>query len=44
MDDSKCRSHCFPFENVLVRESIGSCHPTELSVVASVVHHSMECE
>ena len=23
---------------------IGSCHPTDFSVVASVVHHSTECE
>ena len=40
----------FPSQNVLLRKSdkvslgIGSFHPTELSVVASVVHRSMECE
>ena len=44
------RTYLLPFENVLVREmmkphyGIESCHPTDFSEVAPIVHHSMKCE
>ena len=50
LDDSQSKSWFLPCANVLVREMLkvslerGSCHPTELSVITSVSHHSMECE
>ena len=48
--DSMRGSQVLSFENILVRvmirslSEIGSCYPTEFFVIASVVHHSMECE
>ena len=50
LDDSKCTSQVFPLQNAAclrdddVSLGIGSCHPTEFSVLASVVQHSTECE